>query len=156
MYQSNVSFCPEQPLSGPDFFKRILIVLGLLLLVLLPDIFFGSQWHPRNLSLWILGVAGGLVVAQSVFRKVKVALTIDYGQELVILSSRTLLKRSEWVVDFRALALEYEPGSADKGARLTLSGSEQPPVVFKEGEDGFSARLLSAMNAKLVEVKSLY
>ncbi len=142
-------------MSRGGYFKRILIVLGLLLVVLLPDLVPGSRWHPRNLSLWVLGLAGGFIVVQSLFRQVIVVLTIDYAQEILYVTRRALLGGSEWAVGFRQLRFQFREAGDKRPLQLQLEGGDRPVLQLSEA-DGFSEQALRAMAAALEKVQQQY
>lgn len=138
-------------MTGYNFFKRILMVLALLAVLVLLRIMVDNELVHRQLAFFSMGLAVLTVLRVALFSPVMEAVNIDFAQEVVGVTQKTPLRRQEWLVDFARLQFRWY-GSVPE---LWLEGGERPPLKLYIAQ-GFTAAQLQAMHTALQTVKEQY
>ncbi|PUZ29145.1 hypothetical protein DCC81_06680 [Chitinophaga parva] len=138
-------------MTGYIFFKRILMVLALLVVLILLRIMVDNQLVYRQLAFLSMGLAVLAVLRYTLLAPAMEAVNIDFGQEIVAVSEKSLLRRREWAVDFAQLEFRWNPASNE----LWLEGGGHQPRILDTGQ-GFTAAQLEAMHTTLQMIKAQY
>lgn len=138
-------------MTGYNFFKRILMVLALLVVLILLRIMVGNQLVHRQLAFLSMGLAVLAVLRFTLLVPAMEAVNIDFGQEIVGASEKSLLRRREWSVDFAHLEFRWYPDRNE----LWLEGGGRQALKLDTGQ-GFTAAQLKAMHTTLQMIKEQY
>lgn len=138
-------------MTGYNFFKRILMVLALLVVLILLRIMVDNQLVHRQLAFISMGLAVLAVLRFTLLAPAMESVNIDFGQEVVEVSEKSLLRRREWVVEFARLGFRWDATTNE----LWLEGSGQQPLKLDTGQ-GFTAAQLQAMYTTLQMIKEQY